>query len=98
MKELGAQASEMHRELGIAASMSGYDYIYFVGENYHDFEEGLKHTDFKHYKVDADLTESMGQHFVTHIKSGDLITVKGSRGAKTERFVELCDPVNWQKK
>lgn len=78
--------------------MSGYDFIYFVGENFKDFEDGLKHTDYKHYKVDSDLTESMGQHFVTHIASGDLITVKGSRGAKTERFVELCEPINWEKK
>lgn len=98
MKELGAEAPEMHRELAIAASMSGYDFIYFIGENFQDFEAGLKHTDFKNYKVDADLTESMGQHFVTHIRSGDLITIKGSRGAKTERFVELCDPINWEKK
>lgn len=98
MKELGTQAPEMHRDLAIAASMSGYDFIYFVGENFQDFEAGLKHTDFKHYNVAADLTESMGQHFVNHIKSGDLITVKGSRGAKTERFVELCEPINWAKK
>jgi UDP-N-acetylmuramoyl-tripeptide--D-alanyl-D-alanine ligase len=98
MKELGTQAPEMHRELAIAASMSGYDFIYFVGENYQDFEGGLKHTDYAHYKVESDLTESMGQHFVTHIASGDLITIKGSRGAKTERFVELCEPVNWEKK
>lgn len=98
MKELGSQAAEMHRELAIAASMSGYDFIYFIGENFHDFEAGLRHTDYKHYAVASDLTETMGQHFLTHIKAGDLITVKGSRGAKTERFVELCEPINWEKK
>ena len=98
MKELGAVAPEMHRELAIAASMSDYDFIYFIGENYKDFEAGLNHTDYKHYRVDADLTESMGQHFLTQITKGDLITVKGSRGAKTERFVELCEPLNWEKK
>lgn len=98
MKELGDLAPEMHRELAIAASMSGYDFIYFIGENFEDFENGLQHTDYKHYKVANDLTEVMGQHFLTNVASGDLITVKGSRGAKTERFVELCEPLNWEKK
>lgn len=98
MKELGDKAQEMHFELGFAASMSGYDFIYFIGENYKDFESGLKKSDYKHYRVDSDLSESMGQHFLNTIKAGDLITVKGSRGARTERFVELCEPLNWNKK
>jgi len=98
MKELGDKASELHQDLGFAVSMSGYDQVYFIGENYIDFELGLKKSDFKNYKVAADLTESLGQHFLQHIKSGDFISIKGSRGAKTERFVELCDPVNWKNK
>lgn len=95
MKELGPLSSEMHFELAKAASMAGYDFIYFIGENYLDFEAGLNHTDFKNYKVDADLTESMGQHFIKYIQPKDFITIKGSRGAKTERFVELCDPISF---
>ena len=43
----------------------------------------------------ADLTEIMGQSFINRLKSGDFVVIKGSRGAKTERFVELCDPRDW---
>lgn len=98
MKELGSHAKEMHFELGFAASMTGYDFIYFIGENHVDFEEGMKKSDFKQYKVASDLTESMGQHFMQYIKPGDFISIKGSRGAKTERFVELCEPIGWKNK
>ena len=59
MKELGSQSAMSHFELGFAASMTGYEFIYFIGENYLDFEAGLKKSDFKNYKVDLDLTEGM---------------------------------------
>lgn len=98
MKELGEHAPEMHRELAVAASMSGFDFIYFIGENCTDFEAGLKKTDFKNYKISEDLSEALGQHFMQTVKAGDFIVIKGSRGARTERFVEMCEPLNWKNK
>lgn len=98
MKEQGELASELHVELGQQVAASVYDFVYFIGENHKDFETGLKSGNYKNYLAAVDLDERMGQHFVSILREGDLVTIKGSRGARTERFVELCEPLNWTMK
>ena len=95
MKELGSQAQEMHFELGKSVALSGFDHVYFIGQDFESFEKGLISSRFQNYVVAADLTEIMGQSFINRLKPGDFVVIKGSRGAKTERFVELCDPRDW---
>ncbi len=98
MKELGDHAIGEHTALAEAVVDSGFDFIYFIGENAIDFEQGLKNKNYKNYICDVDLTEQMSQHFKSEVQSGDLVIIKGSRGARTERFVELCHPMNWKNK
>jgi UDP-N-acetylmuramoyl-tripeptide--D-alanyl-D-alanine ligase len=95
MKELGAHAVNEHVQLGEAVAQAGFDFVFFVGENFRDFERGLQNRGFKSYKADADLTETLGQNFLKQLSSQALVVIKGSRGARTERFVELCEPVDW---
>ncbi len=98
MKELGDHAKSEHINLGELAAESSFDFIYFIGENTNDFEQGLKNKNYKNYLCESDLSEKMSEHFKTNIQSGDLVVIKGSRGARTERFVELCGPKAWKSK
>lgn len=98
MREMGSQAVQLHEELGQLAGSKKFDHVFFIGENYKDFENGLKKSNFKKYTVDADLTGSIKEYFLNYINPNDFIFVKGSRGIKTERFVSLCEPLNWSEK
>ncbi len=98
MRELGAQSAALHKELGELVGQQKFDFVFFIGENFKDFEAGLKAAGFKNYNLDADLTEAMEKSFFKLIKPKDFIFVKGSRGIRTERFVELCEPLNWSTK
>jgi UDP-N-acetylmuramoyl-tripeptide--D-alanyl-D-alanine ligase len=98
MKELGALSSELHFQLGQLVAQEKFDGVFFVGENAADFEKGLLSADCKKYFVDTELSSKLKSQFLDFIKPQDFIFIKGSRGAKTERFVELCQPVNWSAK
>lgn len=97
MKELGAAAAEAHQLLAQAVASLKPHFIFFEGENHTDFENGLKTMGYVDYHCAADLDESMKQHFVESLRPDDFVVIKGSRGARTERFVELCAPVGWEK-
>ncbi len=96
MKELGDHAVAEHIVLAEFAVDAGFDFIYFIGENAKDFEQGLKNKNYKNYLCEADLSEKMSDSFKKQIGAGDLIVIKGSRGARTEKFVELCGPKHWK--
>ncbi len=98
MKEVGAAAPQFHAEIARAAVDAGFHFIYFYGENFKDFEAGLQQIDFKDYVVGAELSEEMKAHIKSHIHAGDLLAVKGSRGAGTENYVQLFSPINWKSK
>jgi UDP-N-acetylmuramoyl-tripeptide--D-alanyl-D-alanine ligase len=98
MKELGDHAAAEHIALAELATQSGFNFIYFIGENANDFEIGLKNKNYKNYLCETNLSEKMAEHFKKQIGAGDLVVIKGSRGARTERFTELCDPINWKSK
>lgn len=100
MKELGSHAPQEHIMLGEQCAQAGFDFIYFIGENFSDFEKGLRDKGFSNYMVASDLDAegAMAKNFTSRLKTGDLVVIKGSRGARTERFVELCQPVDWKAK
>ncbi len=99
MKELGNESAAAHKKLGQMAGESAFNEIYFVGEDFKYFSEGLAQT--RHdgpvyiaYEYSADL----GEKLLKTLKPGDTVVIKGSRGAQTESFVEAIEPLNWSKK
>jgi UDP-N-acetylmuramoyl-tripeptide--D-alanyl-D-alanine ligase len=98
MREMGSQAQELHEELGFLVVSQKFDKVFFIGENFKDFEAGLKKSKFENYLADVDLTPSMKEVFLNYVKPQDFVFIKGSRGIKTERFVDLCEPLNWNSK
>ena len=94
MKELGQHSKEMHFELGekvanlILDKQNIFTKIYFIGENYLDFKNGLVKNGFKNFICDQELNSTMIEDFKATMALTKTLFVKGSRGAKTERFLE----------
>jgi UDP-N-acetylmuramoyl-tripeptide--D-alanyl-D-alanine ligase len=99
MKELGSEAPRAHRNLGQLVGEAGFKQIYFIGEDHDYFAEGLEKSSFKGEKfIQAAFENSMGEKLKSSLQSGDLVVIKGSRGAETERFVPYCEPIKWSTK
>ena len=95
MREMGTKAEELHEELGFLVGSQKFDKVFFIGESFKDFEKGLKKAQYENYIGDIDLTPSIKEVFLNYVKPKDFVFIKGSRGIKTERFVDLCEPLNW---
>lgn len=99
MKELGEQSAAAHQELGQLVAKAGFKQVYFVGENKNDFAAGLKNNNFKEiFYSEEKFTESLGEKLKESLSQGDIVLIKGSRGAQTEKFISYCIPKDWQTK
>lgn len=99
MKELGALAVQAHQELGQHVAQIGFEQVYFIGENYLAFQEGLKQGGFKgEANIQAEFSTAMGEKLGHSLKKNSIVVIKGSRGAATERFVKFCKPISWSEK
>lgn len=99
MKELGTQSAEAHRDLGKLAGQAGFHQIYFIGEDQKYFAEGLAKSNYKGEKfIQVSFENKLGEKLKESLDNGDLVVIKGSRGAETERFIEYCQPKNWSAK
>ena len=99
MKEQGEHAVQAHIEVAEMAAKSGFAQIYFIGEDHLSFKKGLEQGGFKgEAYVQHDFDDRMGQRLAESVLGGDIVVIKGSRGAKTERFVPYLRPINWQPK
>jgi UDP-N-acetylmuramoyl-tripeptide--D-alanyl-D-alanine ligase len=96
MKEQGSASQQVHTEIGELVGKSGLAQIYFIGEDHASFKIGLEKSGYKGEQLIApDFNEEMGRRLENSISAGDVILIKGSRGAKTERFIPYCKPLNW---
>jgi UDP-N-acetylmuramoyl-tripeptide--D-alanyl-D-alanine ligase len=99
MKEQGSVSPEVHAEIGELAGQAGFQQIYFTGEDFNSFSEGLKKSGYKgEVSTGADFTPELGQKLESFVKAGDIIVIKGSRGTKMERFIPFLHPINWTSK
>jgi UDP-N-acetylmuramoyl-tripeptide--D-alanyl-D-alanine ligase len=99
MKEQGEVSPLVHKELGLLAGKSGLAEIYFIGENFKNFSEGIAQSGFNgRTYIESDFSDNMGKALESSLSAGDIVIIKGSRGAKTERFIPFCQPINWQAK
>lgn len=99
MLELGAQADEMHRRIGMLIATIGINALFLQG----DFskitaagamEGGLSPENIFFLSGD----ESGSAYLKEHLKKGDWILVKGSRRMKMEKFVaRICDDFGFDK-
>lgn len=98
MKELGEHSAAAHVHLGDLVGSTGFAEVYFIGEDFKNFEKGLKNSGYRgRALIQADYDESLGKQLGQALQAGDLAVMKASRGAKIERFLAHCQALNWQK-
>lgn len=96
MRELGELSEKSHEEVGHLAGQTGFDAIWFYGDDAAAFERGVKSSGYKEkLMISTAYEESLASQVASVLKVGDALVVKGSRGMKLERFVMACDPVDF---
>jgi len=91
MRELGATSAELHRAAGDFAAKTGtIDFIVGVAGDAAQLIEGaasagIPRDHLRFFPSSGDAAQFLQQE----LKSGDLLLVKGSRGVKMERIVEV---------
>jgi UDP-N-acetylmuramoyl-tripeptide--D-alanyl-D-alanine ligase len=84
MGELGAEAAEMHCEIGAEAKAADIDALYALGELSRNavtaFGSGASH---------FDSAEALGMTLRNELTAGTAVLVKGSRFMRMERVVDM---------
>ena len=76
-----------------------FEKIYFIGDQDKAFKQGLEKANYAGFQsVEKSFNENTAKEFGADLKKSDVILVKGSRGMKLERFVEYCEPLDFQLK
>jgi len=92
MLELGSHSAEMHRSIARQIAELKFDFVWFYGSPYKEFEEAYKEI---YPSGDFAATESFDESLTMSLKSrleaDDLIVLKGSRGMKLERVLAQLD-------
>jgi UDP-N-acetylmuramoyl-tripeptide--D-alanyl-D-alanine ligase len=87
MGELGQESESGHREVGEAAATLGIDHLIAIGEQGALMAEAARRAGLARSTVVASTTAAA--ELLTEIaRGGDLVRVKGSRSARTERVME----------
>jgi UDP-N-acetylmuramoyl-tripeptide--D-alanyl-D-alanine ligase len=88
MRELGAESTRAHRELGARAAEVRVDALFLLGEHAADVRAGAEAAGLpaERILVAADHAE-LGSHLRGMCRAGDLVLLKGSRGAAMEEVL-----------
>ncbi len=87
MRELGAEAAEAHRALGMRLRESKLDLIYLLGaEMEQAWKELAGSPAAPRTRWLAELA-GLGEELAAHLGAGDIVLLKGSRGLELERLL-----------
>jgi UDP-N-acetylmuramoyl-tripeptide--D-alanyl-D-alanine ligase len=85
MFELGKQSQREHLRLGNQLARAGLDRAYLLGERAPDVRKGALRAGMKSDQLIVGESHSdIGQRLRAHLKKGDWLLIKGSRGMKME--------------
>jgi len=85
--ELGEDAAQIHYETGRQIAEIGVDKIFGVEGFAKNLLEGAKDAGVGNIEF-YENSETAGEKFVSEIRSGDFVLIKGSRGVRTEKVIE----------
>ena len=92
MRELGAEAARAHRELGTAAAAANLDTLFLLGEHAEEVRAGAEAAGMAPDRiVVAQSHEALAARLQSHCRSGDLVLLKGSRGAAMEEVLRRLE-------
>jgi UDP-N-acetylmuramoyl-tripeptide--D-alanyl-D-alanine ligase len=93
MLELGPQANAFHREAGQQIAGYAFDLVLTVGQLAGRFAEEAVVSGFSKDRIKTFATSSEAGIFLKDkLQSQDTVLLKGSRGMKMEKVMELCAP------
>jgi UDP-N-acetylmuramoyl-tripeptide--D-alanyl-D-alanine ligase len=96
MLELGELSAGLHQELGEWVGRAGFDVVWFYGADAAAFERGAKTSGYsKNIMISSSYEQSLATQVASMIHDTDTVLVKGSRGMKLERFVMVCEPLDF---
>jgi UDP-N-acetylmuramoyl-tripeptide--D-alanyl-D-alanine ligase len=88
MRELGAEAVRAHRELGAAAAALHVDALFLLGAHADAVRAGAEAAGFPADRITIAAThEELGGRLAAWCRAGDLVLLKGSRGAAMEEVL-----------
>lgn len=95
MLELGELSASMHEQVGRWVASADFRGIYFFGPHCHDFARGAIDAGYREkLLISESYSEAMSRELIAHLDAKSLLAVKGSRGMKMERILDLlnCKP------
>jgi UDP-N-acetylmuramyl pentapeptide synthase len=87
MAELGSQSEQGHREVGLMAALLGIDRLIALGESGREIADAARAAGLTK-SVSVDSAAEAAELLCELTQPGDLVLVKGSRAARTERVLE----------
>ena len=88
MRELGAETLVAHRALGAAAAAARLDALFLLGAHADAVREGAEAAGFPADRITIATThDDLGGRLATWCRAGDLVLLKGSRGAAMEEVL-----------
>lgn len=97
MKEMGAHAASVHRELGEIVARAGFDGVSFFGPSQADFAAGLEAGGFsKTLFISDSYEQKLAPRMPPVLDGNDIVLMKGSRGMQLEKALLDMKPVNFQ--
>jgi UDP-N-acetylmuramoyl-tripeptide--D-alanyl-D-alanine ligase len=92
MLELGDYAESAHRSLGAAVAQKRVDAVFCCGELSQFYVEGATAEGLSAQKIFwAPHSEALGAILKAYVKAGDTLLLKGSRGSKMEKAIEVLE-------
>jgi len=90
MRELGEESARGHREVGETAAELGVDQLIAIGDMAAAIAEAARNAGLQNTSI-ARSTSEAAELLGDIAASGDLVLVKGSRAARTERVIEAFE-------
>jgi UDP-N-acetylmuramoyl-tripeptide--D-alanyl-D-alanine ligase len=99
MLELGDTSPELHSEAGVFCGKAGVDGLFTLG----DETVELNRAAAEQRKAPPVIThfmdvEMLAKHLNTFIEAGDTVLVKGSRGMRMERVIDVIEQLRKSKR
>ena len=89
MLELGDFAPQAHYEVGLATAQNA-DMLFAYGTNSEEYVRGAKKLKMA-YAESFETHEALAQALCAQLRQGDTVLIKGSRGMRMERVLQLCE-------
>jgi UDP-N-acetylmuramoyl-tripeptide--D-alanyl-D-alanine ligase len=88
MRELGAGSAAAHRELGATAAGARVDALFLLGEHAEDVRAGAASAGLPAERIAVAAShEDLAARLAGYCRAGDLVLLKGSRGAAMEQVL-----------